>query len=186
MLKIRRPLGRLIFNMGIATPGKTVFLIETAPSRLALSCNTGVYMRSVVSEPGLRAGTINYIPRYLWDIITCPCPWCLVLAKHSYETHANIWIKHQCHVMLRLCNMQMSNYLSLSSPLLWLAMFFLPNLFSSRHQTHRSCHDDVIIWNPLRITSFSFAVNTLRPRQNGHHFADDTLKWTFLNENVSI
>ena len=26
MLKIRRPLGRLIFNMGIAIPGKTVFL----------------------------------------------------------------------------------------------------------------------------------------------------------------
>ena len=35
MLKIRRPLGRLIFNMGIAIPGKTVFLIETAPSFLA-------------------------------------------------------------------------------------------------------------------------------------------------------
>ena len=34
MLKIRRPLGRLIFNMGIAIPGKTVFLIETAPSIL--------------------------------------------------------------------------------------------------------------------------------------------------------
>ena len=32
MLKIRRPLGRLIFNMGIAIPGKTVFLIETATS----------------------------------------------------------------------------------------------------------------------------------------------------------
>ena len=31
MLKIRRPLGRLIFNMGNAIPGKTVFLIETAP-----------------------------------------------------------------------------------------------------------------------------------------------------------
>ena len=31
MLKIRRPLGRLIFNMGIAITGKTVFLIETAP-----------------------------------------------------------------------------------------------------------------------------------------------------------
>ena len=26
MLKIRRPLGRLIFNMGIAIPGKTVLL----------------------------------------------------------------------------------------------------------------------------------------------------------------
>ena len=34
MLKIRRPLGRLIFNMGIATPGKTVFIIETAPREL--------------------------------------------------------------------------------------------------------------------------------------------------------
>ena len=33
MLKIRRPLGRLIFNMGIAIPCKTVFLIETAPGR---------------------------------------------------------------------------------------------------------------------------------------------------------
>ena len=32
MLKIRRPLGRLIFNMGIAIPGKIVFLIETPPS----------------------------------------------------------------------------------------------------------------------------------------------------------
>ena len=38
MLKIRRSLGRLIFNMGIAIPGKTVFLIETAP-RSAESVN---------------------------------------------------------------------------------------------------------------------------------------------------
>ena len=37
MLKIRRPLGRLIFNMGIAIPGKTVFLIETAPSSWLVS-----------------------------------------------------------------------------------------------------------------------------------------------------
>ena len=34
MLKIRRPKGRLIFNMGITIPGKTVFLIETAPRSL--------------------------------------------------------------------------------------------------------------------------------------------------------
>ena len=39
MLKIRRPLGRLIFNMRIAIPGKTVFLIETAP-RTRLACTT--------------------------------------------------------------------------------------------------------------------------------------------------
>ena len=29
-----------------------------------------------------------------------------------------------------------------------------------------------------------FLVNTLRPRHNGHRFADDTLKRTFFNENV--
>ena len=28
--------------------------------------------------------------------------------------------------------------------------------------------------------------NTLRPRQNGHHFTDDIFKWIFLNENVWI
>ena len=39
MLKIRRPLGRLIFNMGIAIPGKTVFLIETAPRFLHTTVN---------------------------------------------------------------------------------------------------------------------------------------------------
>ena len=29
-------------------------------------------------------------------------------------------------------------------------------------------------------------VNTLRPRQNGRHFADDTFKLIFLNENIRI
>ena len=35
---------------------------------------------------------------------------------------------------------------------------------------------------PAKHTTF----NTLRPRQNGRHFADDIFKCTFLNENVSI
>ena len=34
--------------------------------------------------------------------------------------------------------------------------------------------------------SFVNLVNTLRPRQNGRHFADDILKCIFLNENVWI
>ena len=29
-------------------------------------------------------------------------------------------------------------------------------------------------------------VNTLRPRQNGRHYADDIFKCIFLNENVQI
>ena len=30
------------------------------------------------------------------------------------------------------------------------------------------------------------SVNTLRPRENGRHFADDIFKCIFLNENVLI
>ena len=46
MLKIRRPLGRLIFNMGIAIPGKTVFLIETAP-RFPLNISQGTLNNTI-------------------------------------------------------------------------------------------------------------------------------------------
>ena len=35
-------------------------------------------LRSVVPE----AGTSNYIPQYLWDVITCLCPWYLLLVQH--------------------------------------------------------------------------------------------------------
>ena len=51
MLKIRRPLGRLIFNMGIAIPGKTVFLIETAPC-FHYMYESPVYIKTeVASQP---------------------------------------------------------------------------------------------------------------------------------------
>ena len=54
MLKIRRPLGRLIFNMGIAIPGKTVFLIETAPRWL------GVLLESL----DFQCNCLDAVPRY--------------------------------------------------------------------------------------------------------------------------
>ena len=53
MLKIRRPLGRLIFNMGIAIPGKTVFLIETAPCKHNVKTVFSKYMNSHYKEKGL-------------------------------------------------------------------------------------------------------------------------------------
>ena len=46
MLKIRRPLGRLIFNMEIAIPGKTVFLIETAP----WCCKRTKYVNTIAAD----------------------------------------------------------------------------------------------------------------------------------------
>ena len=39
---------------------------------------------------------------------------------------------------------------------------------------------------PWGFKTLSSLVNTLRPKQNGRHFADDILKCIFLNENVWI
>ena len=38
-----------------------------------------------------RAGSSNYIPQYLWDVITYPCPWCLLLAQHSPNISDNFF-----------------------------------------------------------------------------------------------
>ena len=66
MLKIRRPLGRLIFNMGIAIPGKTVFLIETAPSSLS-----HVKDYHYTSRTSTSVWIRNYIHYKVWDEIVC-------------------------------------------------------------------------------------------------------------------
>ena len=66
MLKIRRPLGRLIFNMGIAIPGKTVFLIETAPRVRFQMVNIPRYSSvdvSVIFQPDTRLINVIY-PRF--------------------------------------------------------------------------------------------------------------------------
>ena len=39
---------------------------------------------------------------------------------------------------------------------------------------------------PRNTVLLDTALNTLRPRQHGRHFADDTFKRIFLNENVEI
>ena len=41
---------------------------------------SGVLCQKQVS----RAGTSNYIPQILWDVITCSCPWYLHLTQHSW------------------------------------------------------------------------------------------------------
>ena len=68
MLKIRRPLGRLIFNMGIAIPGKTVFLIETAPRLLTVRSTNALHLSQlgrpfcVIPQGGHWWGTTCHFP----------------------------------------------------------------------------------------------------------------------------
>ena len=63
MLKIRRPLGRLIFNMGIAIPGKTVFLIETAPRPLYWADEVALFELTIRTEVIFRANKTNIFVR---------------------------------------------------------------------------------------------------------------------------
>ena len=65
MLKIRRPLGRPIFNMGIAIPGKTVFLIETPP----WWCDkTSQNLANIVSVNDLLTDSITWMNQHLIEI----------------------------------------------------------------------------------------------------------------------
>ena len=85
MLKIRRPLGRLIFNMGIAIPGKTVFLIETAPRSQDISshgiklviheCSGFSNTNANISQVDLCDVSTGYLECYLTDTgISYACP----------------------------------------------------------------------------------------------------------------
>ena len=61
MLKIRRPTGRLIFNMGIPIPGKTVFYIETGPwtlTHLFFSYQTNVKHYTLLYKIGCKLSDI--------------------------------------------------------------------------------------------------------------------------------
>ena len=77
MLKIRRPLGRLIFNMGIAIPGKTVFLIETAP-RVFLNVLSSIYT--------LCRGIISFVKCFVHEI-----PDGIIYYKILKDDKLNIW-----------------------------------------------------------------------------------------------
>ena len=108
MLKIRRPLGRLIFNMGIAIPGKTVFLIETAPRKSPLRLLAGSLpippLRSVVLW---RSGRWNglfviyiYIYIYIYDI--------LLRSGQNLSQCQNICLHEQRHIPEEDCDQSVS------------------------------------------------------------------------------
>ena len=55
--------------------------------------------------------------------------------------------------------------------------------------THTHTHTHIYILQKVtcgKISQKVFDINTLRPRQNGRHFADDIFRCIFLNENVWI
>ena len=102
-----------------------------------ISYHSGMLCQKQVS----RAGTSNYIPHMLWDLITCPCPWCLLLAQHSSGVVRQIQFtnKHDwCGIW---------TWLSLLGALLrkivWIVLRFL--YINKGKVSHKYCYKSMII-----------------------------------------
>ena len=50
---------------------------------------------------------------------------------------------------------------------------------------HLQCVN-LLVWFIHLLRTVQICINTLKPRQNGRRFADDTFKPIFLNENIQI
>ena len=73
--------------------------------------------------------------------------------------------------------------------------FMKSNCLFSKSAFENCWRDDYVLLKKMLLTKFrevhpngvtATLLNTLRPRQNGHHFADDLLKCIFLNGNDRI
>ena len=100
MLKIRRPLGHLIFNMGIAIPGKTVFLIETAPWCQPLKTErkrawkyVNRYRYSIIDNPYIYIKVLAPVQRFFSAQLHPPFMYCTIW--HPSSTWVNVFcIRH--------------------------------------------------------------------------------------------
>ena len=71
----------------------------------------------------------------------------------------------------------------------WNFLEILPDIWSSLDGTFAgptSFFMVSVLGPTVILKTVQLRVNTLRPRQNGRHFADDTFKPIFLNENIWI
>ena len=109
MLKIRRPLGRLIFNMGIAIPGKTVFLIETAPWRLTvpyreISKPRDLLLQWLYRSEIWQSSRHNLLTSILYIKLSClgPAAVSSIALKWLVPTSSNL-LQFPCSVFINYC-----------------------------------------------------------------------------------
>ena len=107
------------------------------------------------------------IDKFCWMYV---CNVYTVTAKHTNDKDAH-------HLQV-----QMDVFINHTSAVLWLHVLWYDHFKRNPHYKNRMCAAWSILW--WNILYFMF--NTLRPRQNGRHFADAILKSILLNENVWI
>ena len=145
MLKIRRPLGRLIFNMGIAISGKTVFLIETAP------------WASHVNGNSIHYSTASSIPqkhkKYRISLLLCPLwlqssgyRWIPLTKSHLCGKHLHVTKSSSCRELRDCCKLLLlSRAKAPHSPCVTVYLINWHTTFEGVRIRSRD-HDDVIKW----------------------------------------
>ena len=166
--EIRRSYDRLISTMGFPILVRWNLYIESGPWRrcAAVTCHWALS----VWEPANNKETHNDVIK--WKHF--PRNWPFVRGIH--RSPVNSPHKGQWRGALMLCFSCLNKRLSEQPPGWW----FETPLWSWWRQCNATgCR-------PHDLSRPSFVLNTLRPRQNGRHFADDIFKRIFLNGNVWI
>ena len=87
-----------------------------------------------------RAGTSNYIPQILWDVITCPCLWYLLL------THRSTYLYHPMYIDSSLFQVSVEPWSSREDDEIYWSRTSVP----VRHpasRAHTKCHIYLIHWS---------------------------------------
>ena len=82
-----RLISLLSINMSTGYFGMVLWHLGLSHELLWHVARRGLVCQKQVS----RTGASNYIPQILWDVITCPCPWYLRLARKSLYIQLTGW-----------------------------------------------------------------------------------------------
>ena len=105
---------------------------------------------------------------------------CKMGPRHSNHLHTP-WGQDTCHIICQF-----------SCLIVRVSDALAPNRSQWRRWKYIPQHQNILLLPNLSLNSFHVPecplaqLNTLRPRQNGRHFADDIFEYIFLNQNVSI
>ena len=75
-----------LYRVNAKYPSLLFFVDQSDDLKSKLVCcrRAAAHMGTCVPEADIKGGTSNHIPQYMWDVITCPCHWYLLLARNPH------------------------------------------------------------------------------------------------------
>ena len=127
---------------------------------------------------GEHESTLTTSKKYLWCIPVQkeikPIIWGAAITPEP-------WNRQQCWFIFEDPNVMVARLLE---SLATISQWWLRWRLGTKQATSHYLNQSPSLMMHRCVTSWPQWVNTLRPTQNGRHFADDTFKCVFLNENI--